>query len=59
VVIPQEIRDRLGLKSGTVLWVSVEGDTVILRKAETGDAKQDGAYDEDDKSTELQKFLTD
>jgi len=32
VVIPQEIRERLGIKTGTRLAVFGENDTVVLKK---------------------------
>ena len=33
VVIPKEIRERLGLKPGTILNVSIEGKRIILEPA--------------------------
>jgi AbrB family looped-hinge helix DNA binding protein len=36
VTIPIEIRERLGLSAGTVLEIAQDGDTVVLRKARTG-----------------------
>ncbi len=33
VVIPKEVRDKLGIKPGTILNVSVEGRRIILEPA--------------------------
>jgi AbrB family looped-hinge helix DNA binding protein len=32
VTIPMEIREQLGLTTGTVVEFTVEGDTVVMRK---------------------------
>ena len=37
IVIPKEVRRALGLDSGDLLLVSVEGDRIILRKIESID----------------------
>ena len=34
VVIPRDVRDRLGLKAGDYLLIELEGDEVKLRKIE-------------------------
>ena len=31
IVIPKPIRDKLGIKAGSILEVSLEGDRIILR----------------------------
>ncbi len=33
VVIPKEVRDKLGIKPGTILNVSVEGKRIVLEPA--------------------------
>ena len=33
VVIPKEIRDKLGIKPGTILNVSIEGKRIVLEPA--------------------------
>ena len=35
VVIPQEIRDELGLKEGSALVVTASGDTLLLKRVKT------------------------
>lgn len=38
VTIPKRVRDRLGIRAGTVLEIEVEGETIRLRKAGSRDA---------------------
>ena len=38
VTIPKRLRDRLGIRSGTVLEFREEADKLIVEKAETADA---------------------
>ena len=40
LALPKEVRDQLGLGEGTRLMVRIEGDEVVLRKAETGNWRQ-------------------
>ena len=39
VTIPQDIRERFGLLPHTEVEFVAEGDVVVLRKAETGNAR--------------------
>jgi antitoxin PrlF len=39
VTIPQDIRERFGLLPYTEVEFVTDGDTVVLRKAETGNSK--------------------
>ncbi len=34
IVIPQGIRDRMGLEEGSVLAVAAEGDSLVLKKVQ-------------------------
>jgi len=34
ITIPQDIRDRLGIKAGDKVWITVEDSKVVLRPAD-------------------------
>lgn len=40
IVLPKEIRDRLGLHTGDILAVYGEGDTVVLKRLRTPSQKE-------------------
>jgi AbrB family looped-hinge helix DNA binding protein len=47
LVIPKDVRDRMGIKAGDVLSVQDQGDVVIVRLRNGESAQQDGALGDD------------
>ena len=47
LVIPKDVRDRMGIKAGDVLSVEDQGDVVVVRLRKPEAAQQDGALGDD------------